>query len=269
MIEAIKNRKSIRSYSNTPLSYVHISKLKDYLSNESNHFGVLSSTIKLEFIENSNSDDKGKKIGSYGIIRNAYGYIVAICLNNKEQLIDCGYVTENLVLFLTELGIGTCWLGATFTRASLQSNYKLAEDEFIPIVIALGYPKGKEHLIEKIMRKSINADNRLSADKLFYNNSFEEILDNENQIQQLENVRYAPSASNKQPWRIVMEGSKAHLYLANTPNYASKLSYKIQYVDIGIAISHYKMAVGRELNYEILNNPKETPENYEYIITMI
>jgi len=66
----------------------------------------------------------------------------------------------------------------------------------------------------------------------------------------LEAVRLAPSASNKQPWRLVITAEsridlpRAHLYLQRTPGYGTGLMSKfvklpdIQMVDMGIALSH-------------------------------
>ena len=63
----------------------------------------------------------------------------------------------------------------------------------------------------------------------------------------LEMVRLAPSASNKQPWRIVRIGRDWHFFLERTPGYwgRSKRLAKIadlQRVDIGIAMCHFALA---------------------------
>ena len=68
----------------------------------------------------------------------------------------------------------------------------------------------------------------------------------------LEMVRLAPSASNKQPWRIVREGRRWHFFLQRTPGYSGGLAGRllkvedIQRVDIGIAMCHFELAA-REL----------------------
>lgn len=65
----------------------------------------------------------------------------------------------------------------------------------------------------------------------------------------LEMVRLGPSASNKQPWRIVLSGDRqqAHFYLQHTPNYSgNKLGFEMQRIDIGIAACNFELAC-REL----------------------
>jgi hypothetical protein len=65
----------------------------------------------------------------------------------------------------------------------------------------------------------------------------------------LEGVRMAPSASNKQPWRIVRTGADWHFYLQRTKGYGKgspifrllRLT-DLQRVDLGIALCHFELA---------------------------
>jgi hypothetical protein len=60
-------------------------------------------------------------------------------------------------------------------------------------------------------------------------------------------VRLGPSASNKQPWRIVRDGRLWHFYLLRTPRYIANLGSKlgaiadIQRLDMGIAMCHFEL----------------------------
>ena len=62
----------------------------------------------------------------------------------------------------------------------------------------------------------------------------------------LDCVRFGPSASNNQPWRIVRQSSQSafHFYLKRTWGY-DKFNARIdlQRVDIGIAMCHFELAV--------------------------
>ena len=68
----------------------------------------------------------------------------------------------------------------------------------------------------------------------------------------LEMVRIGPSASNKQPWRIVKDGENWHFYLYHTPGYNERILNKlftvtdIQRLDMGIAMCHFE-GTAREL----------------------
>ncbi len=62
----------------------------------------------------------------------------------------------------------------------------------------------------------------------------------------------APSATNKQPWRIVRRGDDWHFYLARTKGYGKGSPWfrllriaDLQRVDLGIAMCHFEL-VARE-----------------------
>ena len=62
----------------------------------------------------------------------------------------------------------------------------------------------------------------------------------------LEMVRIGPSASNKQPWRIVRVGEMWHLYLQRTPGYAKRNQVLLgiadmQRIDMGITMCHFTL----------------------------
>jgi hypothetical protein len=59
----------------------------------------------------------------------------------------------------------------------------------------------------------------------------------------LESVRIGPSASNRQPWRIIREGVSYHFFLQRTPGYDKMLGeVRLQEVDMGIALCHFELA---------------------------
>ena len=63
----------------------------------------------------------------------------------------------------------------------------------------------------------------------------------------LEMVRLAPSASNKQPWRVIGKDGATHFYLKRTPGYRERNKKMfgiadLQRVDMGIAMCHFHLA---------------------------
>jgi nitroreductase len=58
----------------------------------------------------------------------------------------------------------------------------------------------------------------------------------------LEGLSLAPSASNKQPWRLVKTGEKLHIFLERTPGYSKPPREDIQLMDIGIAMCNFDIA---------------------------
>ena len=64
-------------------------------------------------------------------------------------------------------------------------------------------------------------------------------------------VRQGPSASNKQPWRILKSADRFHLYLQRTRGYRNVFTRMaqvddMQRIDMGIAMCHFELTA-REL----------------------
>lgn len=67
------------------------------------------------------------------------------------------------------------------------------------------------------------------------------LLDAKSQACPLEAVRLAPSAVNKQPWRVIVNEDGAHFYLKHAKGYVSGAVDDIQKIDMGIALCHFAL----------------------------
>jgi hypothetical protein len=88
----------------------------------------------------------------------------------------------------------------------------------------------------------------------------------------------APSASNKQPWRVVRRGGDWHFYLQRTKGYGKGSALfavlrlaDLQRVDLGIALCHFELAA-RELGLTgewVLGEPEigSLAQGVEYVAT--
>jgi hypothetical protein len=234
MREEMINRRSTRTFTGQSLSENDRKWFDEYISNEDNLKGVNGNKIKLVLVEKQMSG----KIGTYGFIKNAPAYVAALTKNTEDHMIDVGFVLEKFILHAETRGLGTCWIGGTFNRNKLLDRLESDEDEFVPVITPLGVPAKKQSLTEKFIRKGADANNRLDTSKLFFKDNFNETIENQETLELLHYVRIAPSASNKQPWRVLDTNESFDLYLERTPNYG-KLGYDIQMVDMGIALCHF------------------------------
>ncbi|RSK29355.1 nitroreductase [Bacillus sp. HMF5848] len=273
----MKKRQSIRTYDIQSISESDLKQIQKYISNNENLCGPFHRTGRIEFVQvTHNTTDKGIKLGTYGFIKNPRAYIVGVCENNTNSLIEFGYVFHKLVLYMTEMHIGTCWMGGTFNRNSFEKEINIREDEFIPCITPIGYPKDKQRVFNKALRLVVKADNKKGWDQLFYYTNFTTSLNKEDAGDlktPIEMVRIGPSASNKQPWRVLLSQEKnlCHFYIEHTPNYSTKLGYDMQLLDMGIAMCQFDLAC-KELNVFgewIKDEPKvQVPnDNFEYIAT--
>jgi hypothetical protein len=263
----MKTRKSIRTFTGEKISAIDKEKIINYINNDENLVGINGNKIKIQLMETG--ENISGKIGTYGIIKNAPAFLIVTCKNSRDIMLDCGYVFERLLLYLEQNGLGTCWLGGTFNRKKLSKNIKLSPDEIIPIISPVGYANKKRSLSDKMIRSLAKGDSRINFDELFFDESFNHNIKDPNTREALEMVRLAPSASNKQPWRVLIDANgDAHFFIRRTPNYSGeKLGYDIQWLDIGISIAHYEIAFGgREF---IVNTSKidHVPDFLEYVIT--
>lgn len=195
-----------------------------------------------------------KGLGTYGNIRNPQAFIIGAVRPGPGSLEDFGFFMEKAVLEAVDLGLATCWLGGGFRRSRFSERIGAAGGETVPAVVAVGDPADAADPGGWIGRAS-GRTARLAPEKLFFSPEFGRPLG----IGEagplgpaLEGVRWAPSASNKQPWRLVRRDGCWHFYLQRTKGYPSVLSRKVigmadlQRVDLGIAMAHFELAA-REL----------------------
>lgn len=144
-----------------------------------------------------------------------------------------GYAFERAVLEATDMGLSTVWLAATIDRPA----FERAIDEAVPAVSPLGNAAEKRSLRESAMRRGMKSDERLPFGSLFFAGDFDHPLSESDAgicKTSLQMVRKAPSATNKQPWRAVVQDGCVHFFEQKTRGYA-KDGVDIQKVDLGIA----------------------------------
>ena len=208
-------RKSIRTFMEKPLSSADLDQISSFLNDSKNCIGPFGNQFKFDLVIEQKIQEK-QKIGTYGFIKNAQGFILGSCNTDTKSLFDYAFVFENIVLYLTQLNIGTCWLAGRFRKQHAMSHLPLKEGWIIPAITPFGYAAEKPRLKERLARNILKADNRLPENKLFFYQTFDRALDGlaEEFELALHYLRIAPSAKNKQPWRLLFnrDFSKVHFY---------------------------------------------------------
>jgi len=248
-IDVIQARSSCRTYLETPIALPVQQQLTGFM--ETNAVGPMGTHARLLLIAATEEDRQALKgLGTYGFIKGATGFILGAIPAGTFNQEDFGYVMEHTVLYATSLGLGTCWLGGTFTKSRFAAKLGLREDELLPAVIATGYCAPKRRALESFIRRQANADQRLPWERLFFHGAFGDPLRREaagSYATVLDMVRIGPSASNKQPWRIVKEKDVWHFFVQRTPGYAKRNRALLdiadmQRLDMGIAMCHFALA---------------------------
>lgn len=249
VLELINTRISVRAYSPEPIPAAALEELLAFM--QGIRKGPFGSSLRFVFLDESAADTaEHKKLGTYGMITGDRYYIAGAVKKGPMAELDYGYCMERIILKATELGLGTCWLGGTLNRSSFTSRIALATDEITPAVSPVGVPAELKRLKIILAQKLIQARKRKEFGTLFFDGDTRRPLAKERAgawATVLEAVQSGPSASNKQPWRIIRTATHFHVCLDYDPLYNKAFSdFAIQKLDIGIALCHFE-AAAREL----------------------
>ena len=122
----------------------------------------------------------------------------------------------------------------------------------------------------------MGATKRKPWEDIFFNNGWDTPLDKQTAGDYeipLEMLRLAPSATNKQPWRIVKDKENYHFFLQRAAGYDKMTSAAdLQRIDMGIAMCHFEMTA-KEQNlsggwFETDTWSMPLPKKCEYIVTV-
>jgi nitroreductase len=252
IVELIPRRQSWRAYEARaipPETKVRIARALEAPPRPPFGSEVRARLIELEGYQ----QEGGRKLGTYGIIRGAKYFLVGGVRQGDQCLEDFGYVFEWLVLLATDLGLATCWVGGTFQRDRFGQALGVGPDEVVPAISPVGFARPKRSVVDRMARWAASSKKRKPWSELFFEGSFDTPLEETtvgSYATVLEMVRLGPSASNKQPWRIVRESrpqdERFHLFLQRTKGYQGNFAVDLQRIDMGIAICHFALTA-REL----------------------
>lgn len=268
--DAVIKRYSVRTYEKKAVEKELRERILSYAESLQNPLGP---KMRIQFIEKETAQN-GEKLGTYGIIKGAELYLGVTIPNEEYALEALGYDFEQLVLYATSLGLGTCWLGGTFNRSAFASAMEIKDGEIFPILSPLGYPSQKKSIMEQIMRRSIKASGRLPWKDIFFKDAFGKPFTEEEAGDYqfpLEMLRLAPSAVNKQPWRVVVDARGFHFFEKHSLGKVTG-DVDMQRIDVGIAVCHFHLAaVEKHLqgHFERKKPAFELPADTTYVVSWI
>jgi nitroreductase len=229
-------RKSVRRYDETSIDDETLNNIKEY----SEGLEKLFPDIKTEMKFVTNEKVKGTSVKA--------PYYIALFSEAKDgYLTNAGFMLEQMDLFLSSNGIGTCWAGMGNPVKEIVSESNL---EFI-ILLAFGKPA------ETIYRKDTSEFNR---------KEIAQVSNVDNEIMQC--IRLAPSAMNSQPWYYEGKDNKINIYMSKSNIIKNMLLGRMNKIDVGISI-YFLVLVEKHNNKEIEFKKLDNVElkGYEYIIT--
>ena len=254
--DIIKSRTSWRTYSKEKLNKIDRAKLQDFIQKEiQTPFGAKPRFTIIDY------ESGEQRLGTYGFIKDAQHFIAGAVNSQVMCIEDYGYALESIILKATELGLGTCWLGGTFNKQGFTEAMSLIDGEMMPAITPIGY-KSERRGMEKIMRWAVKSRNRKPWNQIFYSKQMGTPLTKDQSgifAMAFEMVRLAPSASNGQPWMVILDEETVHFY------HKGKTEYDVyRQLDMGIAFNHFELTMkefGVNGVWSIDNQTKDTAKS--------
>lgn len=179
-------------------------------------------------------------LGSYGRVHGAPSVLLFIACEEGSSRAQrrCGYTGEAAILEATALGLGTCWVGGFFDPAKAKRLIPLAAGERIVAVSPLGRAVAEKTVTERTMRGLAGSHERKSLEQIAPGHEGWPLWART----AAECVRIAPSAVNRQPWRLGLDGDT----LVISKDSPGDLPRVTKELDIGIASLHAELGALKE-----------------------
>lgn len=265
--QVVLQRISIRTYvKEAKIEQQKLELLKAYMQEVVSPFGK---SFRFELIEKHVGQPQ--KLGTYGMISNADYFIVAVTKKDTLNFEALGYAFEKIILYATYLKLGTCWIGGTFKKSEFAKAAQAEENELIPAISPLGYA-AKITLRDRMIRSVMHAKKRKPFESMFFEHDFDTPLKEsslpKDEACALSLLRLAPSAENKQPWKVVKDKDTFHFYMERSIKELNGID--IQRVDLGIAACHFDLAMADqkiEGNFYVKKEEAIPSETFDYLFS--
>ena len=236
LYESIFKRKSVRKYDMTPLPRQTIDEIMYFAE----HVKVLDPEVRYKLVLITQND---LSVAQQSIKAPHY-----LCLFSEAKgsfLLNAGFVLQQIDLYLSSRGFGSCWLGL----AKPSRKVPLPEEgmQYV-IMLCFGNTGEQVHRSDtaSFNRKKMSDISKIpGADK------------------RLEPGRLAPSASNSQPW--IFFGTPQDLLVAREKPFLKSPSFEqLNLIDLGIAMCHLWLSLDHEgKDAEFSVSPQPVPDGYE------
>lgn len=238
LYEAIFQRKSIRKYEMKPLEMETLFEIEKQLRT------LKSLQENISFEVNIVLEEKMRGLTTF---RSPY-YLCFYSEKKDGYLENAGYILQQMDLYFSSIGIGSCWLGMAKPPKEMMKT-----ERGLNFVIMLAFGAASEPLY------------RQSPDE-FKRKSLVVITDIADGEKILEPVRLAPSGINNQPW-FFSGTSREILISRKVQSLIKKPIYdRLNKVDMGIALYHLYLSathLGKTMQLDF--TPASVPKGFIFV----
>lgn len=214
LLEAIKNRHSVRQYSDKAVDEETRALLSRFVDGCNRESGL---HMQLVFDE---PKAFGGRMASYGNFSGVRNYIAVVGRKDSDLDEKCGYYGEKIVLYAATLGLDTCWVGLTYKNTGAA---EVGSGEKLRLVIALGYGTG-EYKSHKIKTREEVMKTGAEVPEWF--------------VRGVDAALLAPTAMNQQKFKFILHNGNKVEAKAGIGFYSK--------VDLGIVKYHFETGAGKD-----------------------
>jgi len=251
--EAIRRRFSVRHYESRPVP----EKILKAIQKSGQTSLALDKNIKVRFhlIREGRlvAEQMTFQTGRSWLFGSAPHFIIATAEEKPGFMLETGFRLEQVILLAAAQGLGTCWIGGLFTEEQIAEFLRLNKKERVIALTPLGYADTSFYgkTIYSLIHRSLPDNRRRQPlQQIVFDSRFGSPFETEDEelLEVLECTRLAPSWTNSQPWRFLVD-DKEIIALAEVRSsrfYHGKHYYRL---DVGIAMSHFYLAA-KELGWK-------------------
>lgn len=215
IMEAIKNRHSVRQYEDRPIDSEALRQLREEAEICNRKGG-----LHIQLVTGEPKAFSGF-MAHYGSFSGVTNYIALVGPKGGDLEEKCGYYGQRLVLKAQQLGLNTCWVAMTYSK--IPGAFQVGRGEKLTVVIALGYGKSqgvqhKSKAVEQVSNAGADTPDWFRAG--------------------VEAALLAPTAMNQQKCTLTYDAGQVTAK-AGMGFYAK--------IDLGIVKYHFEIGSGRKI----------------------
>lgn len=231
MYEVITSRRSVRGYDGRAIGEADYRGVQEACA----HLPAAACGVRVVPVE-----CPSREVFTGLVIKEAPAFLGVVgAVDRPGAEVWAGYAGEFVVLSATALGLGTCWVTATYRPDRAAALVGVGPGERLLAVSPLGYP-GRVGLVEDFFNVAITRSRQRKP--------LEELIDPSGLSLDaapawtrtaLEAARLAPSAVNRQPWRFTLAADGITVSIA--PG-GKEVPSAPRAMDCGMAMLHLELA---------------------------
>lgn len=213
LLEAIKSRHSVRSYTDRKIEGETLDQLKKFIDECNSNSG-----LHIQLCINEPDAFTGF-MARYGKFKNACNYIALVGKKDDQLEEKAGYYGEMIALKAQQLGLNTCWVAASYNKGKSIAEVKPGEKLLMVLTVGYGESNGVSHTnkpIEKLYSVNGNMPDWFQKG--------------------MEAAQLAPTAMNQQKFKFTLNG--------NTVEASAGFGFYTK-TDLGIAKCHFEIGAGK------------------------